>query len=122
MKGNSTVEKAVGDLAPPDEVVICSIVRGEILHGLYRLSDGKKRQTLTARANLHFADFPCTAITREIAGQYAETRSECERNGQCVSDNDLWIAATAQTLNATLITKDSDSGRIEGLRVENWTK
>ncbi|MBI1742605.1 hypothetical protein HYR54_06000 [Candidatus Acetothermia bacterium] len=36
--------------------------------------------------------------------------------------NDLWIAATTVSLGATLVTSDSDFQRIDGLKVEDWTR
>jgi predicted nucleic acid-binding protein len=38
-----------------------------------------------------------------------------------LDENDLWIAATALALYATLISRDSDFHYIDGLKVENWT-
>jgi predicted nucleic acid-binding protein len=38
-----------------------------------------------------------------------------------MDENDLWIAATALALNATLVTRDADFGGIAGLVMEDWT-
>ena len=38
-----------------------------------------------------------------------------------IGQNDLWIAAHARTLNATLVTaNEREFRRVEGLAVENW--
>jgi predicted nucleic acid-binding protein len=39
-----------------------------------------------------------------------------------LDENDLWIAATARQSRATLVSRDSDFQRIDGLKVEDWTK
>ncbi len=39
-----------------------------------------------------------------------------------MDENDLWIAATALSLGATLVTRDSDYEGIEGLQIEDWSK
>jgi predicted nucleic acid-binding protein len=37
-----------------------------------------------------------------------------------LDENDLWIAATALSVGAVLVTMDSDFERVEGLTVEDW--
>ena len=39
-----------------------------------------------------------------------------------MDENDLWIAATALALGATLVTRDSDFSGTPGLVIEDWTK
>jgi len=39
-----------------------------------------------------------------------------------LDENDLRIAATAVSLNATLVSRDSDFQRVDGLRLANWTE
>jgi tRNA(fMet)-specific endonuclease VapC len=41
--------------------------------------------------------------------------------GLTLDENDLWIAATALALGATLISRDNDFQNLEGLKVENWS-
>ena len=38
-----------------------------------------------------------------------------------LDENDLWIAATALSVGAVLVTMDSDFRRVDGLRMEDWT-
>ena len=44
-----------------------------------------------------------------------------QARGLSLDENDLWIAAVAKTIGATLFTRDSDFQRVAGLSVENWT-
>ena len=107
-----------------DYVFTCTIVKGEILFGIERLPTGRRRQSLENQVVNLFAGLPCLAIPEETADYYAEMKRQAEQQGTPLSDNDLWIAATAMTLNAILVTSDLDFQRITGfgLRLEDWTR
>ncbi len=52
---------------------------------------------------------------------YAALRSELERQGRPIGGNDLFIAAHALTLGATLVTaNEREFARIDGLVCDNW--
>lgn len=54
---------------------------------------------------------------------YADIRTDLERRGMPISANDLFIAAHALALDATLVTdNEREFSRIEGLKVENWLR
>lgn len=54
---------------------------------------------------------------------YAAVRSELEKQGRPIGGNDLFIAAHALTLGATLVTaNESEFARIDGLKCENWLR
>ena len=100
-----------------DTVVMCTISRGEILFGFERLPRGRRRIELEEKARKVFASLPCEPILPAAGDQYANVKSLLERRGQPIDQNDLWIAATALAMQATLVTRDSDFQRIEGLNV-----
>lgn len=106
-----------------DYVFTCTIVRGEILFGIQKLPIGHRRQILENQAINLFEGLPCLAIPKEAADCYALLKRHAEQQGTPLSENDLWIAATAITFNAILVTADSDFQRISGfgLQVEDWT-
>ncbi len=106
-----------------DYVFTCTIVRGEILFGIQKLPIGHRRQVLENQAINLFEGLPCLAVPKEAADYYAMLKSHAEQQGTPLSDNDLWIAATAIALNAILVTADSDYQRIIefGLKLEDWT-
>jgi tRNA(fMet)-specific endonuclease VapC len=53
--------------------------------------------------------------------EYGGIRWELEDAGKPIGANDLWIAAHAYTINATIVTANVDEfRRIRGLKVENW--
>jgi hypothetical protein len=47
MRKNPHVEARLAALGPNDKIVVCPIVRGEILYGLARLPQGRRRDNLT---------------------------------------------------------------------------
>ena len=106
-----------------DYVFTCTIVAGEILFGIERLPTGRRRQSLKNQIVNLFAGLPCFAVPEEAADYYAQMKTRAEQQGTPLSDNDLWIAATAMTLNAILVTSDLDFQRIAefGLQLEDWT-
>ena len=106
-----------------DYFFTCTIVRGEILYGVQRLPIGRRRQALENQAINLFEELPCLAIPKEAADYYALMKSYAEQQGTPLSENDLWIAATAMSIDAILVTADSDFQRIAefGLQLEDWT-
>jgi tRNA(fMet)-specific endonuclease VapC len=108
-------------IAPSDRMVICAIVRGEILYGIERMPQGRRRRHVeTTAANL-FAQIPCENIPESAGDTYARIKRDAERKGTPLDENDLWIAATALAIGAALVTSDSDFQRVSGLTLEGWT-
>ena len=120
MKKDPKVLNKMASLSPTDRIVICTIVRGEVRYGLERMPEGKRKRLLEAKATNLFASTPCEPITEMAADLYARVKRETERKGMPLDENDLWIAATALSLGAILVTTDEDFQRIDGLIVENW--
>ncbi|HUT33229.1 MAG TPA: type II toxin-antitoxin system VapC family toxin [Planctomycetota bacterium] len=108
--------------AVPDHfVIVCTVVRGEILYALARMAQGRRRRHLEATAQNLFAQFPCEPIREDAADIYARVKTETERQGTPLDDNDLWIAATALAHRAILVSSDTDFRRVDGLEVQDWT-
>ena len=122
MQDNSRVKGRLNSLTESDYHFTCPIVRGEILFGIGRLPDGKRRQDLEQRADELFATVPCDPIPRNVGDVYAQIKVASEQQGTSLGECDLWIAATALTLDAILVASDSDYERIIGLglRLEDW--
>ncbi|MDQ1474152.1 MAG: hypothetical protein QOJ99_5632 [Bryobacterales bacterium] len=100
-----------------DQVVTCAIARGEILFGIERLVAGRRRTELEAKAAIVFAALHCEPVPAAAGDAYARVKSGQQRRGLSLDENDLWIAATAVALSATLVSNDSDFQLIEGLAI-----
>jgi tRNA(fMet)-specific endonuclease VapC len=104
---------------PVSEVCVSVITKAELLYGV-ALSSQPSRDEKALRAFLpHVAvlDFPDQA-----ASHYAKIRAELKTRGLLIGANDLLIAAHARSLGLVLVTNNtSEFGRINGLRLENWT-
>jgi predicted nucleic acid-binding protein len=121
MRKHPQVEARLKALGSGDKVVTCPIVRGEILYGIERLPEGRRRTDLTKQVELLFATIPCEPIPIGAGDAYANIKRARERKGLVLDENDLWIAATARTIGATLVTRDQDFTSIEELPTADWT-
>jgi predicted nucleic acid-binding protein len=119
MRDHARVKARAAAHAGP--VLTSVVVRGEIRYGLERLPPGKKRSDLEARALAILGALPCEPVTAPVSETYGRTKAALDASGVNLGDNDLWIAVTALTLGAVLVTRDSIFKRVPGLQVEDWT-
>ena len=115
MRADARMATWLSSIGADDLVVICTIARGEILFGLERLAPGRRRTELEGKAGKLFAILPCEPIPTAAGDRYASVKVSQQRRGLPLDENDLWIAATALVLDATLVSRDSDFQSIEGL-------
>lgn len=121
MREHPQLDARLATIASTDRVMICSIVRGEIRYGIERLPQGRRRQELETKATKLFAVLPCEPVPEKAGDHYAAIKLARQQKGLTLDENDLWIAATARSLGAVLITRDSDFQQIDGLTVNDWT-
>jgi tRNA(fMet)-specific endonuclease VapC len=121
MRKHPKLKAQLTSLPTTDRVIICPIVRGEIRYGIEQLAQSRRRQELENQAAPLFAIIPCEPIPETAGNHYASIKLTRQRKGLTLDENDLWIAATAVALSATLVTRDSDFQKIEGLAVSDWT-
>jgi predicted nucleic acid-binding protein len=122
MRGSPRAETYLSQVSPIDRVVVCAIVRGEIRYGIERLMPGKRRQELEAKAARLFDAIVCEPVPERAADQYARIKTAACAKGLPLDENDLWIAATALALGATLVTRDSDYADVDGLLLADWSR
>ena len=122
MQDNSIVKGRLDSLTQSDYYFTCTIVKGELLFGIRRLPSGKRKRDLEQRANELFAGVPCDPIPEDVADTYAQLKTAAQQKGTTLGECDLWIAATALSLDAILVASDSDYERITelGLCLEDW--
>ena len=122
MRGNARAEACLSQLSPMDRVVICPVVRGEIRYGIERLIPGKRRQDLETKAARLFEAILCEPVPEAAGDQYARIKNVTFAKGLPLDENDLWIAATTLAFGATLVTRDSDYGAVDGLAIADWSR
>jgi tRNA(fMet)-specific endonuclease VapC len=121
MRGHPRVHARLALLAVADRAAICSITRGEVLHGIALMPPGRRRQEVEADAAQVFASLPCGPVPPDATDAYAGMKVAHQQLGLALDGNDLWIAATAIATCATVVTRDRDFTRMPGLPVEDWT-
>ncbi|MEA2574197.1 MAG: tRNA(fMet)-specific endonuclease VapC [Chloroflexia bacterium] len=117
------------------DVVTSAIVRGELV---FMAENSEQRESNLARVILFFRDvgvYPLDDETAEIYGQlkarlarHFGPKDKSKRRGFTIAqvgltDNDLWIAATAIQHDLILVSSDSDFQRIQeawAFPVEAW--
>jgi predicted nucleic acid-binding protein len=117
MRAVPRIENWMAGLDDGDRVVTCTIVRGEILFGIARLPPGRRRTELEETGSQFLAIVRCEPVPERAADFYASVKLARRQRGLTLDENDLWVAATALALGATLVSRDSDFGNIDGLAV-----
>ena len=117
--GNSRFEAyAISRPQYAGRVVLCSVVRAELLFGAYR---SQRRGENLERTNAFLAGFQSLPFDDDAAYRHALIRAELTAKGQLIGPNDLLIAATALAHGAILVTHNTaEFSRIPGLLLEDW--
>ena len=117
IKGRETVLAAL-DRLEPGQLVLSSIVMGELLTGV-RKSDRPERSQQAYE--IITADMCIESVDDVVAENYAQLRSTLEAKGTPIGSNDTWIAAHGLALSAVVVTDNtSEFSRVPGLVLENW--
>ena len=103
-----------------EDLALPLTVDAELLVGAEKSSQPERvRRQIEALLEAH----EIVEITEEVAGFYARVRAGLEARGEVIGANDLWIAATALTHGATLVTNNTaEFSRVPGLVLEDWTQ
>ena len=117
MRAAPRIETWMAELGPEDRVVTCTIVRGEVLFPITRLPIGKRRTELEETGRQLLAVFRCEPVPERAGDLYASVKMARQERGLSLDENDLWVAATALALGATLVSRDSDFESIGGLSI-----
>jgi tRNA(fMet)-specific endonuclease VapC len=88
----------------PDDVVTCSIMRSELLHGAEKYGDRNRR---VAIVNQTLAPYQSLPFDDEDAVEYARIRHELETAGLVIGPYDLQIAAICVRHGLTLVTSNT---------------
>ncbi|WP_369959931.1 type II toxin-antitoxin system VapC family toxin [Pseudomonas benzenivorans] len=97
------------DAQPVSELVICSITVAEILYGIARMPDGKRKQGLLDLASAMFdEDFAGNILPfdADAAVHYAEIAAASEARGRVVDMAGAQIAAIGRLHDAVVATRN----------------
>ena len=117
IKGNKKVNQRISEYAAIPKA-ISIITFGELLYGAKKSIQRDKNTSIIYRlAEI----FPIVGITRSTIEAFTDLKMALDLKGERIEDFDLLIAATALSLNYTLVTNNTKHyKRIEGLQLENW--
>ena len=117
IKGNETVNQNIAKYAAITNA-ISIITLGELLYGAKKSLQRDKNTSIIYRlAEI----FPVVGITRSTIETFTDIKLGLEKKGEVIEDFDLLIAATALSLNYTLVTNNVRHFEIvKGLQLENW--
>jgi tRNA(fMet)-specific endonuclease VapC len=119
VKGNSIVQRRFlqNEHIPK---AISVVTYGELLLGAKKSKSVGKNLAVVYRIK---ELFPIVAIDNAVIETFSDIKVAMQKAGSPVDDMDLLIAATALTMNYTLVTSNEKHfRRIKGLRIENWSK
>jgi tRNA(fMet)-specific endonuclease VapC len=98
------------------------ITVSELLHGVHRAADAKRRATRSAFVEAVIERFPLLGIDVGTARAHARIWSELAAAGTTVGAHDLWLAAAAISHDLAIATANvREFRRVPGLRVEDWS-
>jgi tRNA(fMet)-specific endonuclease VapC len=101
----------------PDAICVSIITAAELRYGCAK----KGSPRLLAQIEAILASVQVLALDVPADTEYGGIRAELESAGKPIGPNDLFIAAHAYALEATLVTANvGEFSRIRALTVENW--
>jgi tRNA(fMet)-specific endonuclease VapC len=108
------LDQAIGD----EERAISAITVSELLHGVHRAANERRRVRREALVEYLLASLEALPVTTAVARTHARLWAHLERKGEPIGAHDLWIAATAVTHGMGLATSNIDEfRRVSGLTV-----
>jgi tRNA(fMet)-specific endonuclease VapC len=103
----------------PGKVVLALQTFAELRLGIEKCARPVEEQ---AKMQAMIAPYAVVLPTLATANCYARIRADLEKRGQSISEQDLWVAATALEEGGTVVTNNvAEFARIPGLTVEDWT-
>ena len=102
----------------PADVVLCSVVKAELLYGARRSA----RVEFNLKRLAYFAaPLQSLPFDDKCAHDYALIRADLAAQGKPIGANDLMIAAIARAQDLILVTHNTgEFSRVAGLRIEDW--
>lgn len=103
----------------PEESLLSVVTLAELKAGVLAAKDADTRARRFKTVE-RLSAFELIDIDAAVATEWARLRAHLAETGRRVGPNDLWIAATAATINLPLFTQDDDFealANVRGVRV-----
>ena len=121
MEASQAFERYLTTTATDGLLLTSAVVEGELLFGISRIQDGRRRRALLRSLNGVLSRLDdILAVDRGTATRYGQLKARMFAQGEPMGENDLWIAASALDRGLTLVSRDAHFKRVHGLRVEDW--
>lgn len=105
---------------PLGSVGISTITLAELAYGVKKSVQPEKNQTAL---NQFLVPLDIAEFDTDAAVEYGKIRAELERGGTPIGPLDMLIASHVKSLGLTLVTNNErEFKRVDGLKIENWTK
>jgi tRNA(fMet)-specific endonuclease VapC len=103
---------------PARNIVVCSVVRGELAYGAAKSQTPELSEAKQVRFLKPYATLP---YDNAAAQQYGRIRAYLEKAGTPIGPYDMQIAAIALIHNLIVVTHNTQEfSRIPGLKIEDW--
>lgn len=117
LKGHEAVRRHL-ETTPLASLRLSAIVLGELEFGAEKSAYAERNRSRLAELSQRL---PLVGIDADITRHYATIRARLESHGTPIGANDLWIAAQARSLGATLVTDNQrEFQRVPELLLDNW--
>ena len=120
---NANILAHIRALMPEDRVHTCFVTVGEWEYGYYNTLNPSLRNKIRAAGDKAFDYFDSViSSSQDISTMYGQIRADLRRAGTLIPLNDIWIAATALAIGASLVTHDNHFQHVKNLVAVDWTR
>lgn len=104
----------------PANIVLCSVVLGELIYGAERSGPAHRVGNLL-RVKQLLGNYTSIPFADAAAEEYGRIRAHLEGQGMPIGPNDTMIAAIALVNGCTLVTHNTaEFSRVPGIAIEDW--
>lgn len=97
-----------------DNIVIPSIVIGELLFGAEKSSKPLQNKEVALEFCRQFREIP---VNHNVAVAYGSIKANLQKHGKIIPENDMWIGAIAFANDLTVISQDKHLKEIDSISV-----